>query len=69
MKDTEDLDFLVEKFKTATAVADALRVTDQTFSNWRARQQISASKRPAVWALVNDRGGNLSREWLMERAA
>jgi len=25
--------------------------------------------RPAIWAMVNDNGGNLSRDWLLEKAA
>lgn len=68
MKDTEALDFLVEKFKTAAAVAAALGVSEQAFSNWRARSQISAIERPAVWAKVNDHGGNLTRDWLIQPA-
>jgi hypothetical protein len=36
--------------------------------NWYERG-ISANKRPAVWAMVNDHGGNLTRDWLMARAA
>lgn len=30
---------------------------------------ISARKRPVIWAMVNDHGGNLSRDWLLSRAA
>jgi hypothetical protein len=69
MKDTEALDYLAEKMDKDVAVADALGVSAQTLSNWRARGQISADKRPAVWVLVNDHGGNLAREWLLGRAA
>lgn len=69
MKDADALDFLADKLRKDVAVADALGVTAQTLNNWRARGRISGEKRPAVWALVNDHGGNLGREWLLERAA
>lgn len=69
MKDAEALDFLAKEFGTSAAAAVALNVTAQTFSNWRTRGQISAEMRPAVWAMVNDHGGHLPREWLLVRAA
>ena len=68
MTDSEALDFLASKLGTPKSVADALNVTQQRLTNWRDRG-ISAVKRPAVWAMVNDHGGNLSRDWLMERTA
>jgi len=68
MKDSEALDFLAGKLNGKAAAADALGATPQQFTNWYARG-ISANKRPAVWAMVNDHGGNLSRDWLMARAA
>lgn len=66
MNDSEALNFLADKMKGKVAVADALGVTAQRLSNWYGRG-ISAEKRPAVWAMVNDHGGNLSRDWLLER--
>ena len=68
MTDREALDFLASRLGNTKGVADALNVTQQRLTNWRDRG-ISATKRPAVWAMVNDHGGNLSREWLMQRAA
>ena len=68
MTDSEALDFLATKLGNPKGVADALQVSQQRLTNWRERG-ISAVKRPAVWAMVNDHGGNLSREWLMQRAA
>lgn len=67
MKDTEALDFLAKKLDGSVNVATALGVSAQRLNNWRDRG-ISAKKRPAVWAMVNDHGGNLSRDWLLERA-
>lgn len=63
MTDEEALEFLAQKLGTKAAVADALRVTPQVVNNWRERG-ISATHRPLVWAMVNDRSGNLPREWL-----
>jgi len=68
MTDKQALDFLVRKLGLKSAVADALDVSPQVLTNWYARE-ISASKRAAVWAMVNDNGGNLSRDWLMQRVA
>jgi|GEM_PF-6043837 len=68
MTDTEALDFLAGRLSGKQAVADALHVSIQRMTNWYERG-ISANKRPAVWAMVNDHGGNLSRDWLMQRAA
>lgn len=68
MTDREALDFLVAKFGTDSATALALNVTPQVLNNWYGRG-ISAKQRPKVWAMVNDHGGNLSRDWLIERAA
>jgi hypothetical protein len=68
MTDAEALDFLASKMDGKVNVAGALCVSPQRLSNWYERG-ISASKRPAVWAKVNDHGGNLSREWLLERSA
>lgn len=68
MTDGEALEFLVGKMKKQAALADALGVSDQTLHNWKKRG-IAASMRPAVWAMVNDHGGHLPREWLIERAA
>jgi len=68
MTDSEALDFLASKIGNPKGVADALQVSQQRLTNWRERG-ISAVKRPAVWAMVNDHGGNLSRDWLMARAA
>lgn len=66
MTDVEALDFLAAKLTGKHAAAVALGVSDQRFNNWYERG-ISATKRPAVWAKVNDHGGNLSRDWLMSR--
>ncbi len=66
MNDSEALDFLAEKLTDKTKVAAALGVSPQRLSNWYERG-ISAGMRPAVWAKVNDHGGNLSRDWLLER--
>ena len=63
MKDTDALDFLASKLDGDAGVAKALKVTAQRLHNWRTRG-ISAKKRAAVWAMVNDHGGHLSRDWL-----
>lgn len=68
MTDREALTFLASKLDGNANVARALSVSAQRLSNWYERG-ISASKRPEVWAMVNDHGGNLSRDWLFERAA
>lgn len=67
MKDSEALDFLADKLSDKAKVAAALSVSPQRLSNWYERG-ISAPMRPAVWAMVNDHGGNLPREWLMRAA-
>jgi len=66
--DKEALDFLAWKLGRAVGVAAAFGISAQRLSNWRTRG-ISAEMRPVVWAMVNDRGGNLSREWLIRRPA
>lgn len=66
MTDSEALDFLVAKFGRRSQVAEAMGVSAQRFINWYERG-ISAEMRPAVWAMVNDHGGNLSREWLLTK--
>ena len=68
MTDSEALDFLAAKLNGKASVAAALSASPQRLMNWYERG-ISANKRPAVWAMVNDHGGNLSRDWLMARAA
>jgi hypothetical protein len=68
MDDKQALDSLAEKLGSAVALAAALGVSAQRLNNWRTRG-ISAEMRPVVWAMVNDHGGNLSREWLMRRPA
>lgn len=69
MTDQEALDFLARQLRSKSAVAAALKITPQRLTNWRDRG-ISAIKRPEVWAMVNDHGGNLSRDWLIvSRAA
>ncbi len=68
MTDTEALDFLVNKLQHKAALADALGVKPQRLSNWYERG-ISSRMRGKVWAMVNDHGGDLSRDWLLERAA
>ena len=64
MTDQEALDFLARQLRSKSAVAAALNITPQRLTNWRDRG-ISAIKRPEVWAMVNDHGGNLSRDWLI----
>jgi len=66
MTDVEALDFLAEKLGNNIALAAALSVQAGAVTNWRARG-ISADKRPEVWMMVNDHGGNLPREWLKKR--
>lgn len=68
MTDPEALGFLVEKLGSKIALANALGVSAQRLSNWYERP-ISSRMRAKVWAMVNDHGGNLSRDWLLERAA
>lgn len=68
MTDSEALDFLASKLGNPKGVADALNVSQQRLNNWRDRG-ISAIKRPEVWAMVNDHGGNLSRDWLIATRA
>lgn len=69
MTDPEALGFLVEKLGSKTALATALGVSVQRLSNWYELRPISSRMRAKVWAMVNDHGGNLSRDWLLERAA
>lgn len=68
MTDREALDFLSEKLGNSELLASALNVTSGAVTNWR-RLGISAGKRPEVWMMVNDHGGNLPREWLKKAAA
>jgi len=76
MTDLEAVDFVAAKIgggPTAhgrfKALADALGVSPQAVNNWRdPARGISAAMRPVLWAMVNDHGGNLSREWLMPRS-
>lgn len=68
MTDIEALDFLAEKLGGKSGLAAAMNASPQRVTNWYERG-ISANKRPQVWAMVNDHGGNLSRDWLLERAA
>lgn len=69
MNDAEALDFLASKLSDKAAVANALGISAQRLNNWYDKDRgISAAMRPAVWAMVNDHGGNLSRDWLFERA-
>lgn len=68
MTDAEALDFLVGKLGGKAALAAALDVTAQRLSNWYGEDRgISAEMRPAVWAMVNDRGGHLTRDWLIRK--
>lgn len=66
MTDNEALDFLERKLQSKAAIAEALNVKPQALSNWYERG-ISAKMRGAVWAMVNDHGGNLSRDWLLPK--
>lgn len=68
MTDREAVDFLAEKIGSYAVLARVLRMSPQAINNWRDRG-ISSKKRPAVWAMINDHGGHLSRDWLFERAA
>jgi hypothetical protein len=68
MTDQEALDFLVEKFGKKARVADEIGVTAQVLGNWYERG-ISADRKPQVWALVNDHGGHLERDWLFPQRA
>lgn len=63
MTDREALDFLAGKFGHYAELARVLGMSPQAVNNWRDRG-IAAAKRPDVWMLVNDHGGNLPREWL-----
>lgn len=66
MTDEDALDFLAAKLGTKAAVATALGVTPQVMNNWTNEGRgIAASKRARVWMMVNDHGGNLSRDWLL----
>lgn len=64
MTDQDALDFLARRMAGKAALADALGVSAQRLGNWYVRG-ISAGKRPVIWAMVNDHGGNLSRDWLL----
>ena len=68
MTDEQALEFLADKLGSNKLVATELGVSQALLSMWK-RRGISHECRPRVWAMVNDRGGNLSREWLMTRAA
>ncbi len=67
MTDLEAIDFLVAKLGSAVVLAASLQVTPSAVTNWRFRG-ISSDKRPEVWMMVNDHGGNLPREWLKKPA-
>lgn len=68
MKDSEALDFLAQRLGDKAKAAAALGVSAQRFNNWYdASRGISAGMRPAVWAMVNDHGGDLPRDWLLEK--
>jgi hypothetical protein len=70
MTDNDAIDFLVGKFGSKKAVAAAIGVTPAVLNNWTMEERgIAYSRRGAVWALVNDHGGNLPRDWLLERSA
>lgn len=66
MRDEKAIDFLVEKLGSQAALAAAVGVKRQNITNWYDRG-ISATKRPLVWSMINDNGGNLPREWLYQR--
>lgn len=65
MTDQEALDFLAGKLDGDANVARALTIKPQTLGMWRTRKKISAKQRPKVWAMINDKGRHLPREWLM----
>ena len=75
MTDQEAVDFVAAKLGGGPdahgrfkALADALGVSPQAVNNWRdPARGISAAKRPMLWAMINDHGGNLPREWLLGR--
>lgn len=70
MTDSEALDFLADKLTGKAALAAALGISAQRLNNWYdGSRGISAAWRPKVWAMVNDHGGHLPREWLMSKAA
>lgn len=69
MTDDEALDFLGSKMDGDANLARALGIRPQVLGMWRVRHRISATQRPKIWAMINDRGAHLPREWLMERAA
>lgn len=66
MTDAEALDFLAERLGRYAELARVLNKSPQAVNNWRERG-ISAVMRPKIWAMVNDHGGNLSRDWLMPK--
>lgn len=66
MTDEEALNFLVDKMGRKARLAEALGVRNQVLGNWYERG-ISAERRPEIWAMVNDRGGHLPREWMFCR--
>ena len=68
MKDAAVIKFIAKRFETRTALAAAIGVSLSTLSNWEDRG-ISAPLRPKVWAMANDHGANLPREWLFDKAA
>lgn len=68
--DAEVLDYLAGRLETKVAVARELGVTPQAFQNWYDPSRgISPAYRAHVWALANDHGANLPREWLFAKAA
>lgn len=66
MTDEEALDFLAAQIGIERLLA-ALSTSVQRLHHWRARG-ISAGTRPLVWAMINDHGGHLPREWLFAKA-
>lgn len=68
MTDLDLIDWFAEKLGSQVAFAKALGVEPRTVWNWKTRG-ISSDMRPKVWAMANDHGANLPREWLFGRNA
>lgn len=70
MKDAALIEWLAEKLGSQVELAKAVGVEPKALSAWKQPDRgIAADMRPKLWAIANDHGANLPREWLFEKAA
>lgn len=70
MTDAQLIDWLAERLGSQVKLAEAVGVEPKALSAWKhPDRRIAADMRPKVWAMANDHGANLPREWLFDKAA